>query len=311
MAAQGAAPARQPAAADGDSQPSCSLHAFTFAGPSPRAAPQLALAPAAAAPPGAGSPLAAASPQALALAATLQSAQAQRVRSVALHTAHDRVALPVALPGPLAWLPAAHPHPHTPLPQARAEHALHSLQAAKATPSPGGPAAGKENATGAAGPYSHRRVSPGHFLVHPTLQAPAQQQVRGSATPSGSGAAPVVVPLAGTPGAQPLGTPRSTTRAGISGAWGYCPPHLPAPAGAAATPQQAGQEAAAAAGASPQQLATTPMSLQGSRASSALVDNLNLALRALGAPAAGPTCISMHPGSRGPWRHWLAWVAAG
>ena len=179
--------------------------------------------------------------------------------------------------------PAAHLPANAPLPQARAEHALHSLQAAKPTPSPGGPAAGKENA---AGPYSHRRVSPGHFLVHPTprspLQAPAQQQMHGSATPSSSGAACAAVLLGGTPGAQPLGTPRSAARAGISGAWGYRPSHLPAPAGAAATPQQ--EQPAAAGGASHQQagLAATPMSLQGSRASSALVDNLNLALRALG-----------------------------
>ena len=104
MAAEGAAPhllpARQPAAAAGDSQPSHALHAFTFAGPSPRGAQQLAPAPAAAAVPGGASRLTAASPQALALAATLQSAQAQRVRP--LCAARRHAALPGALPGPLA-----------------------------------------------------------------------------------------------------------------------------------------------------------------------------------------------------------------
>ena len=76
------APARQPAAADGgrgDSPPVG--HAFAFPAPSPRAAahPVVTL-PLVTTTPGLPSPLCATSPQAAALAATLQSAQAQRVR---------------------------------------------------------------------------------------------------------------------------------------------------------------------------------------------------------------------------------------
>ena len=71
------APARQ--MADGDSR-----HAFAFAcaAPSPRAHLGVTL-PLAVAPQGTPSPLGAASPQAAALAATLQSAQQQRVRRAA------------------------------------------------------------------------------------------------------------------------------------------------------------------------------------------------------------------------------------
>lgn len=170
------------------------------------------------------------------------------------------------------------PYPILPIwVQALAEQTLHSLQAAKA--SPHAATAGKENAEGTAGgPYSHRRVSPGHFLVHPTLrsplQPPAQQQPSGSATPS-SAAARVLAPL---------GTPHSVSGGSV---WGrpYAPPPSPTSGVAATTPQQAAQGQQAASGAA---AAATPLSQQGSRVSSALVDNLNLALRALGEPARGP-----------------------
>lgn len=157
-------------------------------------------------------------------------------------------------------------------PQALAEQALHSLQAAKASPSP--LVAGKENADGTPGPYSHRRVSPGHFLVHPTLRSPMQQ-------PSGS-ATGALVPLGGMPATQPLGTPHNISGGSAWAGRTYAPPPSPASGPTAATPQQAGQEQQAVAGAA---AAATPLSQQGSRVSSALVDNLNLALRALGEQA--------------------------
>lgn len=95
-------------------------------------------------------------------------------------------------------------------------------------------------------PYSHHRISPGHFVVHPTptrspLHPPQQQQCGAALGPMG-GATPAL--------------PRGD-HSGGSGAL------------------------VAAAGSGPV-AAGTPLSQQGSRASSALVDNLNLALRALG-----------------------------
>lgn len=195
------------------------------------------------------SPWSGASPQAQALAATLQSAQKQRVRVV-----HASLAALLATP-PL--LPLVHrrlsfqtEQPsrfyHSPLApglfdlacstaplQELAESTLSSLHATAAakgpSPPPGGASSGgKENAAG------FQRVSPGHFVLQ--HQHPQQQW-----GPSAS--AVLAVPARGA--AAPLG-------------------------------EGCGQAAGAA--------ASTPVSQQGSHVSSVLVDQLNYALRALGAP---------------------------
>ena len=206
------------------------------------------------------------SPTALVLAATLESAAKQRVRAAAGWLAGWRLLARLALhpwmlcTAPLHIFSRRSIHFAAWLPQGLAESALHSLHAAsgKAAPHPSS-AAGKENAASAALPwlpgppdttYGHQRVSPGHFLVQPTRSPLQQQQYQQQQQQH----LELQQWEAGSP----------ATTAGV------------APA-ASTSSQRGGSAAAADSG--------TPLSQQGSRVSSALVDHLNLALRALGGRA--------------------------